>query len=166
MSRAERISAVIVVISGGFVAAYSYYTLKLGTMISPGAGFVPFLLGTALIILGTLWFIQKSRRKAEVCVPFTDGACVPLEGPAESVERVSGASKKMLLGIVLMIAYAVLFERIGYFPATVLFMLGWQILVEKEKLLKSVLITAIAAVTMYTVFSYLLGIFLPKGTWF
>ncbi len=166
MSTAERISAVIVVISGVFVAAYSYYILKLGMIISPGAGFMPFLLGIALIVLGILWFAQKSMRKGEVCVPFTDDACAPLEGPAESVERVSGTSRKMLVGIAVLIAYAVLFERIGYFPATLLFMFGWQMLVEREKWLKSVLITIIAAVTMYTVFSYVLGIFFPTATWF
>ncbi len=165
MSRAERISAVIVAVSGVLVAAYSYYTLKLGMVISPGAGFMPFLLGIAFIILGVIWFFQKNMGQGEVCAPLMDDACVSSEGPAESIEHVAGIPRKMLLGMAAMIVYGVLFERVGYFLATLIFMLGWQRLVEQEKWLKSLLITSVATMAMYVLSTYLLGVFLPKGTW-
>lgn len=52
MDKAEKISAVITVAFGIFVMAYSYSTLKLGMLITPGAGFLPFFIGMALIVLG------------------------------------------------------------------------------------------------------------------
>ena len=166
MNRVEKISAVITVAFGTFVMAYSYYYLKLGMMIMPGAGFLPFGIGIALVILGVLWFVQKSMRKGEVCVPLMEDTCVVVEGPSEAVDLAAGTSRKMLFGLAVLIVYAALFERIGYFLATLIFMFSWQMLVEKESWLKSLLITAIATITMYTLFRYLLHVPLPKGAWF
>lgn len=166
MNKAEKTSAVITVAFGIFVTAYSYYSLKLGMMIMPGAGFLPFGIGIALVILGVLWFVQKSMRKGEVCVPLMEDTCVVVEGPSEAVELVAGTSRKMLLGLAVLIVYAALFERIGYFLATLIFMFYWQMLVETESWLKSLLITAIATITMYALFRYLLNVPLPKGPWF
>ena len=164
MNRSERISAVLVVASGAFVAFYSYRYLKLGMIISPGAGFLPFLLGIALILLGVLWFLQKSIAPAEAASETAER-----ESPEEAesaAEADRGLSRKMLVGIVVMSVYALLFERMGYFLATLIFMLGWQILVEKEKWLKSLLITAVSTIAMYSLFRYVLSVYLPRGTWF
>ncbi|HAA04838.1 MAG TPA: hypothetical protein DCE18_15935 [Syntrophobacteraceae bacterium] len=166
MNRAEKISAAITVALGISVMAYSYYSLKLGMMITPGAGFLPFLIGAALAILGSLWFLQKSMRKGEVCVPLMEDSCTIVEGQSEAVDLIVGIPRKMLFGLAVLIIYAALFERIGYFLATLIFMFAWQMLVEKERWPKSVLITAAATITMYTLFRYLLNIPLPKGPWF
>jgi hypothetical protein len=166
MGKAERISAVIVVGCGVLVAAYSYYTLKLGMMISPGAGFLPFLLGIALIILGVLWFIQKSLTKIEVTAHAAPEGSSGPEGLATGEGVVCGLSKKMLLGIAVLIVYASLFEWIGYFVATLIFMFSWQMCVEKEKWMRSLLITALSTAAMYTLFRYLLNVQLPRGPWF
>jgi putative tricarboxylic transport membrane protein len=166
MGKAERISAVIIVAFGGFVMAYSYYSLKLGMMITPGAGFLPFFIGIGLVILGVLWFVQKSMRKGEVCVPLMEDTCATVEGPSKAVDLIAGISRKMLLGLAVLIVYAALFERIGYFLSTLIFMFAWQMLVEKERWQKSLLITAIATITMYTLFHYLLNVPLPNGPWF
>jgi hypothetical protein len=165
MGKAEKISAVITVVFGIFVMAYSYYTLKLGMMITPGAGFLPFFIGIALVILGVLWFIQKSMRKGEVCVPLMEDTCETVEGPSEAADLIVGLPRKMLLGLLVLILYGALFERAGYFLATLIFMFSWQKLVEKEKWLKSFLITAIVTFTMYSLFRYLLNVPLPKGPW-
>ncbi|HEY5190940.1 MAG TPA: hypothetical protein VII77_03065, partial [Candidatus Deferrimicrobium sp.] len=58
MGRAERISSVVLVVFGLFVAFYSRQYLKLGRMISPGAGFLPFWIGIALAVLGAIWFLN------------------------------------------------------------------------------------------------------------
>ncbi len=44
-------------------------------------------------------------------------------------------------------------------------MFGWQTFVEKESLLKTVIITALSATILYVLFQYLLGFQLPSGTW-
>lgn len=163
MNRAEKVAAVIVVVTGVLIAAYSYYALKLGMTISPGAGFMPFLIGVALIILGLLLFIQKHVQRPVKPSPALQESDVERQ---EDKEAATGFSRKMLLGIAVAIAYALLFERVGYFLATLAFMLGWQIIVEREKWLKSVVITVLSTAVMYTLFNYLLNIHLPKGDWF
>src|SRR5512143_2440364 len=58
MGRAERISSVALVVFGVFVAAYSRHYLKLGLMITPDAGFLPYCIGIALAALGAAWFVS------------------------------------------------------------------------------------------------------------
>jgi hypothetical protein len=58
MRKPESIANLVTIALGVFVVYHSYYTLKLGILISPGAGFLPFLCGVALIILGAVWRFQ------------------------------------------------------------------------------------------------------------
>jgi hypothetical protein len=58
MSRSEKISSVILVLFGVFIAYYSRTYLKLGMLIRPGAGFIPFYIGVALTVLGIVWFFH------------------------------------------------------------------------------------------------------------
>jgi hypothetical protein len=69
-------------------------------------------------------------------------------------------------GVVLVVAYAWLFERAGYFLSTVLFMVAWQKMVERESWLKSALVAVLCAGAMYALFSFLLKGVLPAGAWF
>ncbi len=87
------------------------------------------------------------------------------EKPDEDVPRIWGLPRKMLLGLAVLISYAWLFEHIGYFLSTCLFMFCWQAFVEREKLLKTIIITGLSATILYTLFQYLLGFQLPQGTW-
>ena len=64
MSRSNSITNLIVIALGIFVAYHSYAVLKLGILISPGAGFLPFLCGIALIVLGVVWRLQGLLRKS------------------------------------------------------------------------------------------------------
>lgn len=105
-------------------------------------------------------------RKGEACVPLVEDTGETVEGPPEVVERIAGIPRKMLLGLGVLCLYAALFERGGYFLATLIFMFAWQMLVERERWLKALLITAIATFTMYGLFRHLLSVPLPKGPWF
>jgi len=64
MNRAEKVSSIVLVAFGLFVAFYSRQYLKLGKMITPGAGFLPYWIGIALAVLGGIWFLNTllSRR--------------------------------------------------------------------------------------------------------
>jgi hypothetical protein len=165
MDKAERISAVILIAGGVFVAAYSFHYLKLGILISPGAGFLPFLCGIAIIVLGVLWVLTSWRAKTRVDGGETGTECLAGEIPDENVPRLWGLPRKMILGLAVLIVYGWLFEKIGYFFSTCLFMFCWQAFVEKEKALKALIITVLSAVILYTLFQYLLGFQLPQGTW-
>ncbi len=107
MEKAERISAVILVAAGVFVAAYSFHYLKLGVLISPGAGFLPFLCGIAIIVLGVLWLLTAWRAKPAASEE--RGMKCTGEAPAENVPRLCGLPKKMVMGLAVFIVYAWLF---------------------------------------------------------
>jgi putative tricarboxylic transport membrane protein len=83
-------------------------------------------------------------------------------GAAEAAP-LSGTRTKLVLAFLTTVAYAVLFERIGFLLATLVFMLGWQLVVERERWVKAVIVTAICAAAMYGLFRLLLRVELPSN---
>jgi putative tricarboxylic transport membrane protein len=164
LDRTERIASLVLVAFGLFVAYYSRQHLKLGMMISPGAGFIPFYIGIALIVLGILWlFNALVTRKAPESAEAAGGTG---ETPDTRDSRRMLILYRFLPGVLLVILYAWLFEKAGYILSTVLFMVGWQKVVEREGWLKTALVSLISAGAMYLLFAYVLKVFLPAGTWF
>ena len=163
MNRAERIASVVLIAFGLAVAYYAREVLKLGLAISPGAGFLPHKIGLAMVALGAAWFAATffaSRGDAGEARP-----------DPESIARERALRRQRILtrflpGILLILAYAWIFERAGYFVSTVLFMIGWQKGVEREGWGKSVLIALLCAGAMWALFSFLLKGVLPAGSWF
>ena len=164
MDRAEKVSSIVLIAFGLFVAYYSRQYLKLGKMITPGAGFLPYWIGIALAVLGTIWFLNTllSRKGSGA-----GGAeSVAVDAAAEKEALRGRVLSKFLPGVLLVILYAWLFEKAGYIVSTALFMVGWQKVVEREGWLKTAVISVLSAAFMYTLFSYLLKVYLPTGTWF
>ncbi len=161
MSKSDNVTNLVVIALGIFVVYHSYYSLKLGILISPGAGFLPFLCGLALIALGIAWRLQSILVKSP---PKAEHTGDPMAAVCE-VEPASlpGSRVKLCLAFVTTLVYACLFERIGFFLATLVFMLGWQMVVERQRWLKSIIITALCTAAMYTLFSYLLHVELPSN---
>lgn len=164
MDRAEKVSSIVLVAFGLFVAFYSRQYLKLGKMITPGAGFLPYWIGIALAVLGALWFLETflARTGSGAGGEGSDAG----DAAAEREARRSRILSKFLPGVLLVILYAWLFEKAGYIVSTALFMVGWQKLVEKERWWKTAVISVLCAACMYALFSYLLKVYLPTGTWF
>ena len=164
MDRAEKVSSIVLVAFGLFVAFYSRQYLKLGKMITPGAGVLPYWIGIALAVLGALWFLETflARTGSGAGGEGSDAG----DAAAEREARRSRILWKFLPGVLLVILYAWLFEKAGYIVSTALFMVGWQKVVEREGWLKTAVISVLSAAGMYTLFSYLLKVFLPTGTWF
>ena len=158
MSRSNSITNLIVIALGIFVAYHSYAVLKLGILISPGAGFLPFLCGIALIVLGVVWRLQGLLRKSRPRVDYADPLAAVCETEAAPLP---GARKKLVLAFATTVAYACLFERVGFLLSTLVFMLGWQLIVERERWLKAVVVTVLCAAAMFTLFRYLLHVELP-----
>jgi putative tricarboxylic transport membrane protein len=161
MSRAHNVANVVVIALGIFVTFYSYYSLKLGILISPSAGFVPFLCGIALIVLGVVWRAQTMIFKSHARVK-PDGE------PSAAAGEVRAASLrasriKLCLAFVTTVVYACLFERIGFLLSTLLFMIGWQMAVERQRWLKAIIITILCAAGMYALFKLLLRVELPSN---
>ena len=161
MSKSHNVANMVVIALGIFVTFYSYYSLKLGILISPDAGFMPFLFGIALIVLGIVWRIQTMIFKSPVRVKYNGVPSAELKAAPLRASRI-----KLCLGFVATVVYASLFERIGFFLSTLLFMLGWQMLVERQRWLKAIIITILCAVAMYTLFKLLLRVELPSSPLF
>jgi hypothetical protein len=161
MSKSQSIANLITIALGIFVAYHSYFSLKLGILITPGAGFLPFLCGLALIALGIFWRLQtilfKSPPKAESAADPMASVCEVKPAP------LPGSRVKLCLAFVTTLVYAFLFERIGFFLATLLFMLGWQVVVERQRWQKAIIITVLCAVAMYALFRLLLHVALPSN---
>ena len=164
MSRGDNIANLVTIALGIFVTYHSYYSLRIGILISPGAGFLPFLCGVALIALGIFWRIHSFLFKTiHLAARSQDSAVVAGVTETSSLPKLR---VKLCLAFVMTLAYAWLFDRIGFFLSTLVFMLGWQMLVERERWLKSITITALCAAAMYALFSYLLRVELPANPLF
>jgi hypothetical protein len=164
MSKSESVANLVTIALGIFVTYHSYYYLKIGLLISPGAGFLPFLCGIALIALGILWRLQTFLFKS---LPIVERTGDPSAAASEVEAAPLPSSRlKLCLAFFVTLAYAWLFERIGFFLATLVFMLGWQMLVERQRWLKSFIITALCTAAMYTLFRYLLHVELPANPLF
>ncbi len=164
MERSERIASVVLVALGVLVAFYARQYLKTGMMISPGAGFLPFCIGIALTVLGAIWFIHTFYARKDTGL--SEQACGPVDMAETGELRRNRILYRFLPGVLLVILYAWLLEKAGYLVSTIVFMVGWQKGVEKQGWLKSAVIALLAAGGMYTLFSYLLKVFLPTGIWF
>jgi putative tricarboxylic transport membrane protein len=164
MNRAEKISSVVLIAFGLFVAFYSRQYLKLGKMITPGAGFLPYWIGIILVVLGALWFLETFLARTGSGGGGEES--VAGDAAAEREALRGRILRKFLPGVLLIILYAWLFEKAGYIVSTALFMVGWQKVVEREGWLKTAVISALSAAFMYTLFSFLLKVFLPTGSWF
>jgi hypothetical protein len=161
MSKSESVANLVTIALGIFVAYHSYYALKLGTLISPGAGFLPFICGLALMVLAIVWRLQAILSKPPAKVERAED---PMAAVCEVEPTPLPRSRvKLCLAFATTVAYACLFERIGFFLATVVFMLGWQIVVERQRWLKAIIITVLSAAAMYTLFRYLLHVELPAN---
>lgn len=164
MDRAEKVSSVVLVAFGLFVAYYSRQYLKLGLMITPGAGFLPYWIGIALAVLGAIWFFKTLLARKGSGAGGEESAA---GDAAEEGKALRGRIlTKFLPGVLLVILYAWLFEKAGYIVSSALFMVGWQKVVEKEGWRKTAVIAVLSAGCMYALFSYLLKVYLPTGTWF
>jgi hypothetical protein len=122
---------------------------KLGTLSSPGSGFLPFLSGLAIGFFSIVGFIHATIRKnrGEVWASFLKAV----------------RWEKALIVLISLFAYGLLLELIGFFLCTLLF-IGFllRVVVPQRWLLVtggSLLIT----VASYIVFEVLLKARMPKG---
>ena len=144
MKRHERIASVFVVIGGVAIVYYGCAVLKLGSIFRPDAGFLPFLSGIALIILGACWFVISGGLGRDQESFFEKGRWV-----------------KPAMAIGLMLVYAWAIETVGYITSTLLFMAAWQLLLEREKWFKTILIALLGTLAMYLLFNRFLKVPVP-----
>lgn len=140
--------AVWVLVGAAIVAGAS--RLRVGTLNSPGPGFLPLLTGVAIVVLAAGILVhERARRRAARGAP----AARPAPGNRVAVALAVGA----------LLAYAVLLEPLGYVVTTALFMvfalralgrLGWR------AVLTSTILTTAASWALFSVW-----LKVPVRTW-
>jgi len=148
MAKADRISGIFWFIFSLFVS-YESYKLGLGTLRKPGPGFFFFWVSVVLGIMSLVILIRawESKKAAE--------------------SRVSIFGKlnvtKLILVLISVFLYALLIEKLGFIPVTLLLFIFLLGIIEKKRwpftILVSIAVTAIA----YLVFEIWLQSQLPKG---
>ena len=105
MKKYERITAMVTILAGVWIMYYAWQTLKLGSIHVPDAGFLPFLCGAGLAILGIVWALMLQWTKEQA-----------REGTAEK-----RLWYRPLLSLALMVLYGWAMETIGYITSTLIF---------------------------------------------
>jgi putative tricarboxylic transport membrane protein len=146
MKESERITAIILAGGGVVIMYYAWNTLKIGSIHVPDAGFLPFLCGAALVILGIVWTLTLQGTKSR-----------DDEGPAEK-----RLWQRPVLSVVLMVIYAWAIEALGYVTSTLVFMVVWQKLIEHERWVKTALVSLFGTLAMYLLFVYFLKVPIPQ----
>ena len=144
--KSERIAAVITSLSGLMIMYYAWSALKLGSIHVPDAGLLPFLCGVGLAVLGVLWFliIQTAQEQASI---------------EETEKRMPW---RPIVSLALMILYALAMEALGYITSTLIFMVAWQQIIERERWVKTILIAVLGTAAMYALFSLFLKVPIPE----
>jgi putative tricarboxylic transport membrane protein len=140
----ERITAIATSLGGLWVMYYGWHTLKLGSIHVPDAGLLPFLCGVGLAILGIVWLL-----------------ILQWAGPEKEGSMEKRLWHRPLLSLILMVLYGWAMESIGYITSTLIFVIAWQKIIEREKWLKTMIIAVLGTVAMYALFVYLLKVPIP-----
>jgi putative tricarboxylic transport membrane protein len=134
------------VAGGVWIMFYAWRTLQFGSIHVPDAGFLPFLAGAALTILGAIWFLMT------LSAARPDG-----EGGEEKRRWL-----RPILALVLMLIYAWAIETVGYISSTLVFTAAWQQIIEREKWGKTIAVSVIGTAAMYALFVYFLKVPIPQ----
>lgn len=145
MTKYERNTGVFFILLGAAIAAYSLSTLKLGTIHTPGPGLFPFISGAGIAGLSIFWLVANRKSHTEAEPLWEKGQLI---GP--------------VLAVIITVVYTALMEPIGYLPSTLLFMVAWQKVIERESWRKTLVVSVIGTAVMYFLFVYLLGTALPE----
>lgn len=131
-----------ILLAVGIATMVRSYQYGLGQIHVPGPGFFPMGLGIMLTVFAAIYTFAPTKVR-ESSTAWAWGR------PAAAMATA--------------IAYTAVLERLGYIIATVLMLLVFVGVVEKQKLLRTVLVAVLGTLAMYVVFGIWLKIPLPAG---
>lgn len=149
MKKANLIAGVILLLFSAYIIVESLQ-MPFMAEFGPDYGFFPFWLGILMLILSFLLLVNTWRQPIipEDKPPFTN----------------LQALKNAAFIVLALAAYLVLIEIIGYLLDTFLFILLVMLIVHRERLFASLVISAIAAIGLYFIFHEILQVSLPSLT--
>jgi len=143
--RKGQVSAGVILLALGFFVCQQAIQLTLGQASRPGPGFVPFGLGSILILLSLLYLIPLLR------TPQGDEKPQPSPGLTRT-----------LLAVGILCLFSAILSGLGYLLSTVLLFLLWLLLIERKKWPMAVGLAGLALVFVYF-FNLLFSVQLPRG---
>ncbi len=125
--------------------------LRLGDIHKPGAGFMPFLAGSFLILFGLILLISTVSKGLE-------------EEKKKGEEAWGSVSwKSLFFTLLALFAYAFLLEPLGFYITTFIFLFFLFKLTEPKRWLMPVALSLISVIFSYLIFSTWLRVQFPSG---
>jgi putative tricarboxylic transport membrane protein len=118
----------------------------MGRLKHPGPGFLPFGLAIVLIILSLILIFSK-REKGVVSTPFW---------PHRTWLR-------PLLGVAILIFFALVVEKVGFLITTFIFLVIWMGVIERVRWVTIISISIGTTAALYLIFALFLDVPLPLG---
>lgn len=128
------------------------YRLDLGSLHSPGPGFVAFLSGLFIIALGFLMVLGSFLSKHHRNESFFEG---------NSTENIKW--RPLINTLCLLIGYAIFIEPVGFMLSTLIVMFGLFFDWQKRNWFWSLFFAVVTSLTSYVVFEIFLHCQLPHG---
>jgi hypothetical protein len=139
------ILAGVILLALGIFVCHQAVQLSLGQASRPGPGFVPFGLGSILVLLSLLYIFHFLRTQS---------------GRGES--KVHRGRYRTFLAISILCFCIGLLNWLGYLISTFLLFLMWLAIIERKKWYVSLSFSLLALVVVYY-FNFLFSVQLPKG---
>lgn len=133
------VAAVLLVVGAG--AALLAWRLDVGTAEEPGPGMWPLIVGIAMVALAAAQLLRPTE-----------------SGP---VERFTADTWIVAVGVVSLLAYTALFERVGFEIPTVALLVVWLRVLGRESWLSTVSVSLGGVVALYLIFVTALGVSVP-----
>ncbi|HEV2109130.1 MAG TPA: tripartite tricarboxylate transporter TctB family protein, partial [Thermomicrobiales bacterium] len=153
-------AAALFVTALGFVAIYLSRQLPYSAEYGPGAGFLPFWLGVALVLLSAILWRNAKSQAAD------DRAASGQNDPGHANAARSNdksAQKPWLIFFGSIIALAFLFQPLGLLLSSALFMLVTMRWAARRTWVSSIVFAVVTPIALYVGFTRLLVIPLPLG---
>jgi putative tricarboxylic transport membrane protein len=128
------------------ITAWSSVHLSMGRFKHPGPGFLPFSLAIVLIILSLILIFSKWK-KGTATAPFW---------PHRTWLR-------PLLGVAILIFFALVVEQVGFLITTFIFLVIWMGVIERVRWFTIISISIGTTAALYLIFALFLDVPLPMG---
>lgn len=137
----------------GIIYGIMAYNLKRSPMGDPLAPSVfPLILAGGMIIFGLMLMLKSNLEATKIA----------FQNIKEKTTANDILSRKMIVStIIAAVVYTLIFEHLGYVFSTFLFISFIMTVLDRKKIVKNLIISAIFSVVVYYIFFYLLGISLP-----
>lgn len=151
MDKGNLIACLVWIGLAGFAAILSVVRYKLGRMVDPGPGFLPFLSSLILGILAVIYWISQVWGKREKPGQ-EEGFRLGLQW--KKVAYLMGGS---------LVYMVVLWNNLGYLISTAILLFFLLKTLAEQSIIKSLIISVVTTIISYLIFERWLQVSLPKG---